>query len=125
MQAAIAPTAPAPAREPDDTESTGLHHVQREHILRVLHATHWVIEGNAGAAIKLGMKPATLRHRMKKLGITRAQVAQSGCNPAGARHAPPPAITPPPEWWRPTTGCPSGSPANYLRQAVAPVTTPL
>jgi formate hydrogenlyase transcriptional activator len=55
-----------------DTEATGLHHVQREHILRVLKATHWVIEGNAGAALKLGMKPATLRHRMKKLGIARA-----------------------------------------------------
>jgi hypothetical protein len=56
-----------------DTENTGLHHVQREHILRVLNATRWVIEGNSGAALKLGMKPATLRHRMKKLGITRAR----------------------------------------------------
>ncbi|MEJ0085446.1 MAG: sigma 54-interacting transcriptional regulator [Pseudomonadota bacterium] len=59
----------------ENTEITGLHHVQREHILRVLNATHWVIEGNSGAALKLGMKPATLRHRMKKLGISRAQVA--------------------------------------------------
>jgi transcriptional regulator with GAF, ATPase, and Fis domain len=58
--------------ELDDTEHTGLHHVQRTHILRVLQATHWVIEGNSGAALKLGMKPATLRHRMKKLGIARA-----------------------------------------------------
>ncbi len=56
----------------DDTTATGLHHVQREHILRVLNATRWVIEGNSGAALKLGMKPATLRHRMKKLGIARA-----------------------------------------------------
>lgn len=55
----------------DDNTVTGLHHVQREHILRVLDATHWVIEGNSGAALKLGMKPATLRHRMKKLGISR------------------------------------------------------
>jgi hypothetical protein len=55
----------------DDKEATGLHHVQREHILRVLNATRWVIEGNSGAALKLGMKPATLRHRMKKLGIAR------------------------------------------------------
>ena len=54
-----------------DTETTGLHYVQREHILRVLNATRWVIEGNSGAALKLGMKPATLRHRMKKLGIAR------------------------------------------------------
>jgi DNA-binding NtrC family response regulator len=56
----------------DDTLSTGLHVVQRDHILRVLDATHWVIEGNHGAALKLGLKPATLRHRMKKLGISRA-----------------------------------------------------
>ena len=56
----------------DDNSVTGLHHVQREHILRVLNATRWVIEGNSGAALKLGMKPATLRHRMKKLGIEPA-----------------------------------------------------
>jgi transcriptional regulator with GAF, ATPase, and Fis domain len=61
----------------DDTLSTGLHAVQREHILRVLNATHWVIEGNSGAALRLGLKPATLRHRMKKLGITRAQSPQT------------------------------------------------
>jgi formate hydrogenlyase transcriptional activator len=62
---------PSTTAELDETENTGLHHVQREHILRVLNATHWVIEGNSGAALKLGMKPATLRHRMKKLGIAR------------------------------------------------------
>jgi formate hydrogenlyase transcriptional activator len=68
-------TGPRPlggALDLDDTMETGLHAVQREHILRVLHATHWVIEGAAGAALKLGLKPATLRHRMKKLGISRA-----------------------------------------------------
>jgi transcriptional regulator with GAF, ATPase, and Fis domain len=64
--------------ELDEGENTGLHFVQREHILRVLNATHWVIEGSSGAALKLGMKPATLRHRMKKLGITRAQSLPSG-----------------------------------------------
>jgi hypothetical protein len=69
------PSFGAPAIDLDDTESTGLHHVQREHILRVLNATRWVIEGNSGAALKLGMKPATLRHRMKKLGIARARPA--------------------------------------------------
>jgi transcriptional regulator with GAF, ATPase, and Fis domain len=62
----------------DDSVATGLHHVQREHILRVLNATRWVIEGNSGAALKLGMKPATLRHRMKKLGISRELRARHG-----------------------------------------------
>ena len=71
-------TALAGAIDFDDTLSTGLHDVQREHILRVLNATRWVIEGNSGAALRLGLKPATLRHRMKKLGITRAQNPQSG-----------------------------------------------
>ncbi|HET9863306.1 MAG TPA: sigma 54-interacting transcriptional regulator [Steroidobacteraceae bacterium] len=66
----------------DDTLNTGLHAVQREHILRVLNATRWVIEGNSGAALRLGMKPATLRHRMKKLGISRAQ------NPHAGGHSP-------------------------------------
>jgi transcriptional regulator with GAF, ATPase, and Fis domain len=65
----------ASANDLENSENTGLHHVQREHILRVLNATHWVIEGNSGAALKLGMKPATLRHRMKKLGISRALTA--------------------------------------------------
>jgi formate hydrogenlyase transcriptional activator len=45
--------------------------VQREHILQVLTATGWVIEGERGAAVRLGMKPATLRFRMKKYGIRR------------------------------------------------------
>ncbi|HEX5651383.1 MAG TPA: sigma 54-interacting transcriptional regulator [Steroidobacteraceae bacterium] len=52
-----------------------LNAVQREHILQTLQATHWVIEGERGAARRLGLKPATLRHRMKKLGISRAAQA--------------------------------------------------
>jgi formate hydrogenlyase transcriptional activator len=48
-----------------------LDSVQREHILSTLQQTGWVVEGKLGAAVKLGMKPATLRHRMRKLGIVR------------------------------------------------------
>ncbi|HEY6123691.1 MAG TPA: sigma 54-interacting transcriptional regulator [Steroidobacteraceae bacterium] len=69
----------------DDTLSTGLHVVQRDHILRVLNATHWVIEGSHGAALKLGLKPATLRHRMKKLGISRAANAGAPTSGGDAR----------------------------------------
>ncbi|HEU4778430.1 MAG TPA: sigma 54-interacting transcriptional regulator [Steroidobacteraceae bacterium] len=79
--AATARTALAGPVDFDDTLSTGLHVVQRDHILRVLNATHWVIEGSHGAALKLGLKPATLRHRMKKLGISRA--ANAGAAAAG------------------------------------------
>jgi len=37
-----------------------------------LREVRWVIDGGAGAAAKLGLKPGTLRHRMKKLGIKRS-----------------------------------------------------
>jgi len=59
----------SPARRP--AGAIDLDSVQREHILTVLRQTDWTVEGKQGAAAKLGMKPATLRHRMKKLGISR------------------------------------------------------
>jgi PAS domain S-box-containing protein len=59
--------APVPAAGPDARLET----LQREHILRTLQAANWVIEGQRGAASRLGLKPATLRFRMKKLGISR------------------------------------------------------
>jgi PAS domain S-box-containing protein len=54
------------------TRQGDLNSVQRDHILSVLRKSNWVVEGDHGAAVKLGMKPATLRHRMKKLGIERS-----------------------------------------------------
>ncbi len=43
--------------------------VQRQHILSVLRASNGVLQGPSGAAAKLGLKPSTLRSRMRKLGI--------------------------------------------------------
>ena len=51
--------------------STTLEAVEREHILRVLIATSWRIEGPRGAAQVLGLKPSTLRSRLQKLAIKR------------------------------------------------------
>lgn len=51
--------------------------VQAEEIRRVLDTCHWVIEGPNGAAVALGLKPSTLRFRMKRLGITRRSDARS------------------------------------------------
>lgn len=48
-----------------------LEHAEREHIVRTLSETNWVIGGPTGAAIRLGMKRTTLQSRMRKLGITR------------------------------------------------------
>ncbi len=49
----------------------GLEEVTRRHVLRVLQECDWVVEGRSGAAVRLGLKPGTLRFRMKKLGIER------------------------------------------------------
>ena len=48
-----------------------LEHAEREHIMRVLSETKWIIGGPGGAAVRLGMKRTTLQSRMKKLGIAR------------------------------------------------------
>ena len=48
---------------------TTLADVEREHILRVLARTGGHIKGPHGAAAELGLNPATLYSRMKKLGI--------------------------------------------------------
>jgi len=49
----------------------GLAEVERDHILRALEASNWVIGGPSGAAARLGMKRTSLAYRMKRLGIGR------------------------------------------------------
>jgi formate hydrogenlyase transcriptional activator len=51
-----------------------LEQAEREHIVRVLTETNWVIGGATGAAVRLGMKRTTLQSRMKNLGITRPKL---------------------------------------------------
>jgi formate hydrogenlyase transcriptional activator len=48
-----------------------LEAAEREHILRALRDTNWVIAGPRGAAARLGIKRTTLQSRMAKLGISR------------------------------------------------------
>jgi formate hydrogenlyase transcriptional activator len=61
-----------------------LAEVERQHILRALQASNWVVGGRRGAAECLGMKRTSLIYRMRKLGIARQQaqpeerVAKSG-----------------------------------------------
>ena len=59
-----APAAPSPQTLAD---------AEREHILRALESTGWRIKGPKGAATVLGLNPATLYSRMKKLGIRPAR----------------------------------------------------
>jgi formate hydrogenlyase transcriptional activator len=53
------------------TETAALETVEREHILRVLRESNWVIGGATGAAARLGMPRTTLNNKMRKLGISR------------------------------------------------------
>jgi PAS domain S-box-containing protein len=48
-----------------------IRELERAHIMLVLERTKWRIEGPDGAAVILGVKPSTLRFRMKKLAISR------------------------------------------------------
>ncbi|RMH40134.1 MAG: sigma-54-dependent Fis family transcriptional regulator [Deltaproteobacteria bacterium] len=66
---ALPPALRAPAA--DDAAPRSLDDVLRRHIERVLAEHDWVIEGERGAAVALGINPNTLRSRMKKLGIRR------------------------------------------------------
>src|SRR5690349_1988243 len=50
---------------------SGLAQVEREHILRALESSNWVVGGRNGAAERLGMKRTSLVYRMKKLRIRR------------------------------------------------------
>src|SRR5262249_49771030 len=61
----------------------GLAQVQREHILRALEASNWVIGGPNGAAERLGMKRTSLVYRMKKLRISRRDALRDA-NPVNA-----------------------------------------
>jgi PAS domain S-box-containing protein len=54
------------------SQRLALEEVQRNHILTILGQTDWVIDGPKGAATLLGLHPNTLRSRLKKLGIERA-----------------------------------------------------
>ena len=62
------------APEPESTDS--LEDMQRQHVLRVLERTGWVISGPTGAGAILQIHPNTLRSLMDRLGIRRVlQVA--------------------------------------------------
>jgi formate hydrogenlyase transcriptional activator len=51
-----------------------LAEIEGEHILKTLQKTGWKIQGPKGAAETLGLKPTTLRDRMKKRGIKRPTI---------------------------------------------------
>ena len=48
--------------------------VERDHIRQTLEQSHWRVEGQSGAAVRLGLNPSTLRSRMRKLGIEKPSI---------------------------------------------------
>ena len=61
-----------------NTPITGLEEVERDHILRALEASNWVVGGRTGAAERLGMKrthpwftKAEALHKLSRFGRTK------------------------------------------------------
>jgi formate hydrogenlyase transcriptional activator len=48
-----------------------LAEAERDVILEALRSTDWVIGGENGAAVRLGVKRTTLLYKMRRLGISR------------------------------------------------------
>jgi formate hydrogenlyase transcriptional activator len=76
LRAPIFELEPFQPNKESNASMNGLAEVERDHILRALEASNWVI---SGAAARLGMKRTSLAYRMKKLRIRRpAAVSQKG-----------------------------------------------
>jgi len=61
------PSEAAPAvTTPSDVGSA-----EADSVRSALESSRWVIEGDDGAAARLGLRPSTLRSRMRRLGIER------------------------------------------------------
>jgi len=60
---------PFPTHKEANVSMTGLQEVERDHIVRALEASDWIVGGRNGAAARLGMKRTSLIYRMRKLRI--------------------------------------------------------
>lgn len=82
LPAAESASAPRPAaREMSDAEpefltEAELQRRERKNMLVILEKAHWKIKGADGVAELLGVKPATLKARIKKMGLKRPESLQ-------------------------------------------------
>jgi formate hydrogenlyase transcriptional activator len=70
---------------PPTSSPVTLEDAERDHILRALEQTGWVIGGPAGAATRLGLKRTSLVSTMRRLGIVRPKPAASAHRDVRAR----------------------------------------
>jgi formate hydrogenlyase transcriptional activator len=75
LRAPVGELEPFHPRQERDVAMSGLAEVERDHIVRALEASNWVVAGPTGAAERLGMKRTSLVYRMQKLGIRRSSNA--------------------------------------------------
>lgn len=73
LEESLGPVQPRRSASPP----TGRQEIGRARIVEVLNACHWKIKGAGNAAERLGLKPSTLRYRMKVLGIQRPVAPQN------------------------------------------------
>lgn len=59
-------------------EPTTLAEVERDHILKALEDSNWVVRGKSGAAARLGLKRTTLVGKMRQRGLSR-ETARGQC----------------------------------------------
>jgi formate hydrogenlyase transcriptional activator len=78
LRAPVAELEPFHAHRDQQVILNGLAEVERDHIVRALEASNWVIGGRNGAAERLGMKRTSLLYRMQKLGINRGPATHDG-----------------------------------------------
>jgi formate hydrogenlyase transcriptional activator len=71
LRAPVVELEPFHTRTENDAVIGGLAEVERDHIVRALDASKWVVGGRNGAAERLGMKRTSLLYRMQRLGIER------------------------------------------------------
>ncbi len=71
LRAPVSELDPFSALTKSNIPISGLEELERDHILRVLQASKWVVGGRNGAAERLGMKRTSLVYKMRKLRIVR------------------------------------------------------
>jgi formate hydrogenlyase transcriptional activator len=81
LRAPISELEPFSASMGSNLPITGLQELERDHILRVLEASNWVVGGRNGAAERLGMKRTSLVYKMRKFQLNRpAPLSNTGGN---------------------------------------------
>jgi formate hydrogenlyase transcriptional activator len=81
LRAPISELEPLNSHKGFNIPMTGLDELERDHILRALEVSNWVVGGRNGAAERLGMKRTSLVYRMRKLRISRSAPGSPPCHP--------------------------------------------